>query len=63
MRKHNLIPVYMMVIFILLSGCTSSTSPEQIETSSTLHNYDIEMISKALEKHSDFPILNPDETL
>lgn len=62
MSKRIIFSVCLVVIFICLSGCTTSRSIERIEASGTFHNYDFEMISKAIENHSDFPNLSPDET-
>ncbi|WP_042472516.1 hypothetical protein [Bacillus ndiopicus] len=51
-----------MLAILILLGCNSPKS-SNIETNKSLHNCDNEMLVIALKKHSEFPKLNPNETV
>ena len=50
------------VISIALVGCSQVQKTQTVSISSSLHNYDFEMITKASKNHSDFPKLTLNET-
>ena len=50
------------VICFMFGGCSQEEKGQTVTTSSSLHNYDFEMITEALKDHSDFPKLTINET-
>lgn len=50
------------LINFALVGCSPVQITQTVTTSSSLHNYDTEMISEALKNHSDFPKLTINES-
>ena len=51
------------IISFTLVGCSQGQKTQTVTTSSSLHNYDYEMITAALKNHLDFPKLTTNETL
>ena len=54
--------ILFIVISFMLVGCSQEEKTQTVTTSSSLHNYDFEMITEALKDHSDFPKLTINET-
>ncbi|MFY3791870.1 hypothetical protein ACOQFO_09280 [Ureibacillus sp. MALMAid1270] len=54
--------ILLTAIGITLFGCSQVQKTQTVSTSSTLHNYDSEMITEALKNHTDFPKLTINET-
>lgn len=54
--------ILLTAIGITLFGCSQVQKTQIVSTSSTLHNYDSEMITEALKNHTDFPKLTINET-
>ncbi|CAM5215433.1 hypothetical protein UACE39S_02455 [Ureibacillus acetophenoni] len=54
--------ILLTAIGITLFGCSQVQKTQTFSTSSTLHNYDSEMITEALKNHTDFPKLTINET-
>jgi len=54
--------VLFAVISFMLVGCSQEEKTQTVTTSSSLHNYDYEMITEALKHYSDFPKLTINET-
>ncbi|KGR79086.1 hypothetical protein [Ureibacillus manganicus] len=50
------------VISFALIGCSQVQKTQTVTTSSSLHNYDFEMITEALKNHPDFPKLTLNES-
>ncbi len=50
------------IISFALVGCCPEQKTQTVTTSSSLHNYDSEMISEALKNHTDFPKLTINES-
>ena len=54
--------ILFIVISFMLVGCSQEEKTQTVTTSSSLHNYDFEMITEALKDHSDLPKLTINET-
>jgi hypothetical protein len=66
MKRNLVLIVLLLFAAIALCDCTSTNHekvPRSVSSGSgSLHNYDAEMMAKALKKHPDFPKLSPGET-
>ena len=54
--------IFFTLISFTLVGCSQGQKTQTVTTSSSLHNYDSEMITAALKNHSDFPKLTINES-
>lgn len=54
--------LFLTVISFTLIGCSQNQNNQIVTTSSSLHNYDFEMIAEALKNHPDFPKLTLDQS-
>ncbi|MEC1180502.1 hypothetical protein P9B03_18720 [Metasolibacillus meyeri] len=52
--------LFISLLILVLVGCSSSHKKSS-EESQPWHNYNVEMLKKALVHHPDFPNLQPDE--
>lgn len=57
------IVILLSIISFALVGCSQGQKGQTAITSNSLHNYDYEMITKALKNHPDFPKLLINESL
>lgn len=55
--------VLFIVISFALVGCSQEQKSQSVTTNSSLHNYDFEMINKALKNHPEFPKLNANDSI
>ncbi|UOQ48583.1 hypothetical protein MUN88_21575 [Gracilibacillus caseinilyticus] len=65
MKYQSLASIGFLLLFIMLVGCNSpqNESESLSATSSSLHNYDAEMIEAALTKHPEFPKIKAGESV